>query len=91
MTEFTKIAAAIKMWGWGRTWMILATLLLLKHIVTFEQALSFFLLNVAFEGFAYGQRPPVRAVRRGSPVSVRRRLKAKSARTKCGSAGGKRG
>jgi hypothetical protein len=38
MTEFTKIASAIKMWGWGRAGMILATALLFRHVVTFDQA-----------------------------------------------------
>ncbi|HTA70399.1 MAG TPA: hypothetical protein VK776_19060 [Bryobacteraceae bacterium] len=55
MTEFAKIASAIKMWGWGRTWMILASLLFLKHTVTFDQALILIFLNVVMDRLFYGK------------------------------------
>lgn len=57
MTEFAKIASAIKMWGWGRAAMILATALLFRHAVTFDQALILILLNVVLDKLVYGKQP----------------------------------
>jgi hypothetical protein len=73
MTEFAKIASAIKLWGWGRTWTILTTLLLSKHVVTFDQALILLLLNLVCEGFVYGKRPMFLRSRSSSVVPTKRR------------------
>jgi hypothetical protein len=79
MTEFTKIASAIKIWGWGRTWTIIATLLLSKHIVTFDQALILLLLNLVCEGFVYGKRP-LSPRNRSSSVGPTKRRRPKLSR-----------
>jgi hypothetical protein len=57
MTEFAKIASAIKMWGWGRAGMILAAALLFRHAVTFDQAVILILLNVVLDRLVYGKQP----------------------------------
>lgn len=49
MNEFTKLVAAIKRWGWGRTSYLLALVLLMKQFVTFDQALILILLAVILE------------------------------------------
>lgn len=54
MTEFAKIASAIRMWGWGRAWMVLAAVLLLKHVVPFDQALILILFNVVMDRLVTG-------------------------------------
>jgi hypothetical protein len=66
MTEFTKIASAIKMWGWGRAGMILAAPLLFRHVVTFDQALILILLNVVLDRSVYGKQPPPTGQNRSS-------------------------
>lgn len=59
MNDFSKLVAAMKRWGWGRTSFLLALLLLLRQSVTFDQALILILLAVFLEEL----------VRRGSPSS----------------------
>ena len=49
MNEFAKIDGALKRWGWGRTTFLLALFLLVKQLVTFEQALVLILLAVLLE------------------------------------------
>ena len=43
------------MWGWGRAGMILATALLFRHAVTFDQAVILILLNVVLDRLVYGK------------------------------------
>ena len=61
MTEFAKIASAVKMWGWGRAGMVLAAVLLLKHVVTFDQAVILILVNVVLDRLVYGKQPSPRS------------------------------
>jgi hypothetical protein len=77
MTEFAKIASAIKMWGWGRTGLILATALLFRHLVTFDQAVILILLNVVLDRLAYGKQPPPTAQNRSSAAMAKTRRRAK--------------
>jgi hypothetical protein len=53
MNEFARIVAAAKMWGWGRTSLLVALLLLAKQLVTFDQAVVLILLTVLLERFAF--------------------------------------
>jgi hypothetical protein len=66
MTEFAKMASAIKMWGWGRAGMILAAALLFRHAVTFDQAVILILLNVVLDRLVYGKQPSPRSKNGGS-------------------------
>ena len=77
MTEFAKIASAIKMWGWGRTWMVLAAVLLLKHVVTFDQALILIFFNVGMDRFVYGKQPSPRPQNRSSAATAKNRRRPK--------------
>jgi hypothetical protein len=88
MTEFAKIASAIKMWGWGRAGMILATVLLFRHAVTFDQAIILILLNVVLDRLVYGKQPSPRPQNRSSAMAKNRRrpkplrpIKARPVRT----------
>ena len=77
MTEFAKIASAIKMWGWGRAGMILATALLFKHAVTFDQAVILILLNVVLDRLVYGKQPSPRPENRSSAGMAQNRRRPK--------------
>jgi hypothetical protein len=80
MTEFAKIASAIKMWGWGRARMILATALLFRHLVTFDQAIILILLNVVLDRHAYGKQPSPRPPNRSSAAMAENRRRPKPLR-----------
>ena len=73
MTEFNKLASAITMWGWGRSGMILATALLFRHVVTFDQAVILILLNVVLDRLVYGKRPSPRPQKRSSAATAENR------------------
>jgi hypothetical protein len=77
MTEFAKIASAIKTWGWGRTWMVLAAFLLLKHIVTFDQALILIFLNVVMDRLFYGKQASPRTPNRSNAAMAKNRRRPK--------------
>jgi len=77
MTEFAKIASAIKMWGWGRAGMILAAALLFRHVVTFDQAVILILLNVALDRLVYGKQPSPRSTKDVSWGMARNRRRPK--------------
>lgn len=77
MTEFAKIASAIKMWGWGRTSAVLAVFMLMRHIVHFDQALVFMLLNIVVEEFVYRRRV-VRSRQRRSVGNIKQARKTKT-------------
>src|SRR5260370_38307137 len=77
MTEFAKMASAIKMWGWGRAGMILAAALLFRHAVTFDQAVILILLNVVLDRLVYGKQPSPRATNGGSWGTAKNRRRAK--------------
>jgi len=79
MTEFAKIASAVKMWGWGRAGMVLAAVLLLKHVVTFDQALILILVNVVLDRLVYGKQPSPRSTNgRSSGMAQNRRRRPKT-------------
>jgi hypothetical protein len=77
MTEFAKMASAIKMWGWGRAGMILAAALLFRHVVTFDQAVILILLNVVLDRLVYGKQPSPRSTKGGSWGMARNRRRPK--------------
>jgi len=77
MTEFAKIASAIKMWGWGRAGMILATALLFRPAVTFDQAVILILLNVVLDRLIYGKQPSPRPQNRSSAAMAENRWRPK--------------
>ena len=77
MTEFAKIASAIKMWGWGRAGMVLAAVLLLKHVVTFDQAVILILVNVVLDRLVYGKQPSPRSTNGGSWGTAKNRRRPK--------------
>jgi hypothetical protein len=79
MTEFAKIASAVKMWGWGRAGMVLAAVLLLKHVVTFDQAVILILVNVVLDRLVYGKQPSPRSTNgRSSGMAQNRRRRPKT-------------
>jgi hypothetical protein len=77
MTEFAKMASAIKMWGWGRAGMILAAALLFRHAVTFDQAVILILLNVVLDRLVYGKQPSPRSTNGGSWGTAKNRRRPK--------------
>ena len=78
MAEFAKIVSVIKMWGWGRAGMILATALLFRHAVTFDQAVILILLNVVLDRLVYGKQPsPQTANGDSSDIAQNRRRRPK--------------
>jgi hypothetical protein len=77
MTEFNKLASAITMWGWGRAGMILATALLFRHVVTFDQAVILILLNVILDRLVYGKQPSPRPQKRCCAATAENRRRPK--------------
>jgi hypothetical protein len=71
MTEFNKLVSAITMWGWGRSGMILATALLFRHVITFDQAVILILLNVVLDRLVYGKQPSPRPQERSSAAMAK--------------------
>jgi hypothetical protein len=68
MNEFTKLAAAMKRWGWGRTSFLLALFLLAKQFVTFDQALILILLAAFLDTVV--RREPLSSRHRSFGTSV---------------------
>jgi hypothetical protein len=77
MNEFAKIASAIEMWSWGLAGMILATSLLFRHAVTFDQAVILILLNVVLDRLIYGKQPSPRPQNRSSAAMAENRRRPK--------------
>lgn len=66
MSEFAKIVASMKGWGWGRTSFLLALLLLARQFVTFDQALILILLAALLDRVA--RREPVSSKKRQTKI-----------------------
>ena len=49
MNEFSKIVAVSKIWGWGRASFILAVVLMVNKVITFDQAITLILVALLLE------------------------------------------